>query len=377
MLPGMGASRGGFAMAAGLSAHGSQGYLGVNFRDIGEDQVGALKLKEARGAEVVQVDHDAPAGKAGLREHDVVLQMNGQVVEGQEQLRRLLRETPPGRNVTLLISRDGQQITVTAQLANRAEVERQWAKQMGLHEAPRDDASNGGASAPAGPSGPGGGPGAGGPGGGPGGGSGPRGGLGFFRGGGPPPGSMGHGEHGFLATMIGAPYTGAAVEPLGPQLGEFFGVQSGAGLLVRSVDPNSPAATAGLKAGDVVIKANQVTMSSVGEWSKTLHESKGRPLPVLLVRDKKEQTVTLTPDPKRKSGMQWPGFGPGFANVSPEPDSLLAQSRPMPDGGLSELFDEMRRSGDLSVSSPEMDRRVNALRQQLEEMESERLDLLQ
>src|SRR5207253_5819250 len=58
-----------------------QGYFGVDVRDVTPDQVGPLKLRDTHGAEVVLVDHDAPAGKAGLREHDVILQMNGQVIQ--------------------------------------------------------------------------------------------------------------------------------------------------------------------------------------------------------------------------------------------------------------------------------------------------------
>src|SRR5450631_3692273 len=114
------------------SSHGPQGYLGVSLRDVSPEQFAMLKLKEARGAEIVLVDHDAPAGKAGLREHDVVLQMNGQAIEGQDQLRRLLHDSPPGKTITLLISRDGQQMTVSAQMAvSQEEVERRaWEQHL-------------------------------------------------------------------------------------------------------------------------------------------------------------------------------------------------------------------------------------------------------
>src|SRR5215813_15097971 len=76
-------------------------YLGVDINDVTSDRVGPLKLKEERGVEIVSVDQDAPAGKAGLKEHDVILEFDGTKVEGEEQLRRMLRETPPGRTVTL------------------------------------------------------------------------------------------------------------------------------------------------------------------------------------------------------------------------------------------------------------------------------------
>ncbi len=79
----------------------------------------ALKLKEVRGAIITLIDHDAPAGQIGLKVNDVVLQLNGQNVEGAEQLRRMLKEIPPGRKVSIEISRDGNIQTLAVELADR------------------------------------------------------------------------------------------------------------------------------------------------------------------------------------------------------------------------------------------------------------------
>ena len=65
------------------------------------------------------VDQDAPAGKAGLKEHDVILSLNGTAVDSAAQLRRMIKETPSGRVVSLGISRDGQPMTIKVQLADR------------------------------------------------------------------------------------------------------------------------------------------------------------------------------------------------------------------------------------------------------------------
>jgi serine protease Do len=73
----------GYFFAAGHS------YLGVDIRDVTTDRLAALKLKEERGVEITMVDADAPAGKAGLKEHDVILEFNGTAVESEEQIRRL------------------------------------------------------------------------------------------------------------------------------------------------------------------------------------------------------------------------------------------------------------------------------------------------
>src|SRR5271170_5119535 len=98
---------------------GGSSYLGVDTRDITPDRLGPLHLKEESGVEITMVDQDAPAGKAGLKEQDVILTLNGEKVESVEQLRRMIRETPPDRVVTLNISRNGQPMTLKVQLADR------------------------------------------------------------------------------------------------------------------------------------------------------------------------------------------------------------------------------------------------------------------
>ena len=98
---------------------GSGSYLGVDTRDITPDRLAPLHLKDERGVEVTMVDQDAPAGKAGLKEQDVILTLNGTDVQSVEQLRRMIRETPPGRVVTLGVSRNGQPMTIKVELADR------------------------------------------------------------------------------------------------------------------------------------------------------------------------------------------------------------------------------------------------------------------
>jgi len=71
---------------------GTSSYLGVDIADVSKDRMGALKLKEEKGVEVTMVDQDAPAGKAGIKEHDVILSMNGTPIESGAQLRRMIHE---------------------------------------------------------------------------------------------------------------------------------------------------------------------------------------------------------------------------------------------------------------------------------------------
>jgi S1-C subfamily serine protease len=260
----------------------AQGYLGVDVRDIPPEQLVALKLKEPRGAEIVLVDHDAPAGKAGLREHDVILQMNGQAIEGQDQIRRMLHESPPGRTVVLLLSRDGQQITITTQMANREEVERQaWEHHLVVPEPPAPPADN--AESDPGPV---------------------------------PSHAVVHGNSFIGSILMNPTYTGAMLEQVSSELAAFFGEQAGGGLFVRGVAANSPAALAGMHTGDLVVRANAQRVSTAADWAKAVKNSHGHPLTVVVLRDKKEQTLTLTPDAKKRSSLDQPTFGPSAEAVA-------------------------------------------------------------
>jgi serine protease Do len=256
----------------------SQPYLGIDFRDVGDDQVAQLKLRDTKGAEIIRVDHDAPAGKMGLREHDVVLQMNGVTIDGEEQLRRMLKDCPPGRTVVMTIARDGQTIVTSAPMADRAELERQaWEQHLNAAgpQAPSFVAPDGDVPAltpaPA-----------------------------------TAPTFTSHYSKSFLGSLLTSPtYTGLMLEAVGPQLGSYFGVNGG-GLLIRSVADNSPAAMAGLKAGDVVVKANASPVGSLSHWTKTIREAKGKPVSVVIVRDRQEKLLILTPDVKHKSALEMP-----------------------------------------------------------------------
>lgn len=267
------------AMSESHGQHAVPGYLGVETRDVSEDQVAELKLKDVRGAEITTLDHDGPACKAGMQMHDVILQMNGQTIEGEEQLRRMLREVPVGRTVSFVISRDGQTMTMTMTTADRRMVGLQAWEQHYTVSAPGgsglvrgnsfiDTKTAANVSAPK--------------------------------------------EHkdllGTETIVLSSSFTGAKLELMGPQLAEFFGATGGAGLLVRSVDGNSPAEEAGMKAGDVVVKINSISVANGTDWTKTVHDNRGKPVPVVVLRDKHEQTLTLTPDGKKRSSL-WPNFG--------------------------------------------------------------------
>ena len=129
-----------------------------------------------------------------------------------------------------------------------------------------------------------------------------------------------------MSMILSSSYTGAQLELPGPQLAASLGSESGEGLLVRSVDVNSPAEEAGMKAGDVVVRINSIAVTSGTDWTKTVHDNKGKPIPVVVIRDKHEQTLTLTPDGKKRSSAK-PALGLGdfFEGTGEYTRQLLAK----------------------------------------------------
>jgi membrane-associated protease RseP (regulator of RpoE activity) len=238
---------------------GGGSYLGVDTRDITPERMSALKLKEERGVEVTMVDQDAPAGKAGIKEHDVILSVNDTPVESVEQLRRLIREVPPGRTVSVGISRDGQPMTLKAQLADRKQAfvfTGPEARTFTVH-VPKIE---------------------------------------------PMPIMPDIDIPMSVVVVHSSARSGLMVENLTPQLGTFFGAKNGEGVLVRSVEKGSAAEKAGFHAGDVIVKVNGETVSDTGDFTHSLRSRKQSSISIGIIRDKKEQTLTLTLPERRQSG---------------------------------------------------------------------------
>lgn len=235
----------------------SSSYLGVDIADVTSERLSALKLKEEHGAEITMVDADAPAGKAGLREHDVILSLNGTSVESAAQLRRMIRETPPGRVITLGISRDGQPMDFKVQLADR-KTSMSWMPeghdinvhipQISIPPIPDIDIP--------------------------------------------------------VSVIIAhsSLRSGLMVENITPQLGEFFGVKGGKGVLIRSVEKGSRGEKAGFRAGDVIVKLNDQPIHDTSDFSHALRGISGNTVAVTVIRDKREQNLTLPLPDKKNSG---------------------------------------------------------------------------
>jgi membrane-associated protease RseP (regulator of RpoE activity) len=235
---------------------GTSSYLGVDISDVTTERLNTLKLKEEKGVEVTMVDQDAPAGKAGIKEHDVILTMNGTSIESGAQLRRMIHEMPPGRIVTFGLSRDGQPVTVKVQLADKKKEFSMNGHDMKNFHVDVPEIHIPDIDIPA------------------------------IN----------------MVMVTSSARSGLMVENITPQLGEFFGVKNGNGVLVRSVEKGSRAEKAGFRAGDVIVKVNNQPVHDTSDFMHAVRSRNGAEVNVGLIRDKKEQNLNLALPNRKESG---------------------------------------------------------------------------
>ena len=93
-----------------------RGMLGVAIQPVTSDIAASLGLKEVRGVLVNSVNPGGPAERAGIKQGDVILQLNGKSIDSGNELRNEVAALSPGTDVNLTISRDGSQHQIRARL---------------------------------------------------------------------------------------------------------------------------------------------------------------------------------------------------------------------------------------------------------------------
>jgi serine protease Do len=302
----------------GAEEGGGSSYLGVDICDVSPERLGELKLKEEHGAEVTMVDQDAPAGKAGLHEHDVIVSLNGTAVESAAQLRRMIKETPAGRVVNLGISRNGQALTIKVQLADRHK-SMTWAPKSGefKFEMPQMPA-------------------------------------------------MPDFDVPVSVVIVHSSLrSGLMVENITPQLGEFFGVKDGNGVLVRSVEKGSRGEKAGFRAGDVVVKVNNQPVHDTSDFTHALRSSSGGAAAVTVMREKREQNLTL-PEKKDSGSLLEDSFDlPDFTAETEQAISRAGDEIARMGPAIMEKMQQTLRSRDMDLRN--IDKRLQGLQRKMEE----------
>jgi serine protease Do len=225
--------------------------LGVSIRDVSDADAKTAKLGAPAGAFVQSVQPDSPASKAGLQANDVVVSFDGERVRSAAHFARLVDETPAGRTVDAVVQRGGERVALRVApeaargvraLAFDPERARTLANDLVTRIRPQEFAV----------------------------------------------------QRPF--TVAGPARLGVSVQELTGQLGEYFGASSG--VLVTSVRDDSPARSAGLRAGDVITRVGSDAVSNAADLRRRLATASGGTT-LTIVRDKKEQTITVTiPDSK-------------------------------------------------------------------------------
>jgi serine protease Do len=238
--------------------------IGVRIADLEGDA--AQKMS---GAVVSNVREDSPAAKAGVAEGDIVIEFDGERVRSARHLSRIVGETPAGRSVKMVVEREGRrvdlQVTPEAGMAH------------GDHEFFFRRMPNPGFEFNA-----------------------PN----FNFDGAPMRGFREHGlREGDPDVMVmprGRGRLGIGIQDLTPQLEEFFGTDNG--VLVTTVQPDSPAAKAGLKAGDVITAVGDAPISSPSDLTRAVRgAAEGSDLSITYMRDKKSARATAKLERPQKS----------------------------------------------------------------------------
>jgi len=246
------------------------GYLGVQTAEIDRENFAKYGLRDVRGVAVEKVMEHSPAAAAGIKEGDVILRLNGDEITSTRKLSRLISEIAPNHQVKLTIARNGRDQDLNATLGKRPEPafgngNLTWSTPDGikaleldkLKELPQfKDFSEG--EMPKVWTGP-----------------------------------DGEGRTFSLRASEGR-QIGIGVIPLGKQLAEHFGVQSG--VMIQEVRENSPAAKAGLKAGDIITEVDGKAVKGQFDLVRAINEKKEGDVTLNIMRDNSRQTISVTPE---------------------------------------------------------------------------------
>lgn len=225
--------------------------IGIAIDDVTAADVAAKKLPSESGVIVREVEDESPASRAGLKAGDVIVEFDGERVRSATQLRRLIQETPEGRKVGAVVTRDGQRVTLTVAPEGRSADATVMPRLEMMPRPPRAP------RAPAAPM---------------------------------PPQAF---PEAFTFTLRGG-RLGVSTQTLSDQLAKHFGVERG--VLVTDVSEDSAASKAGLRAGDVITKVGSTAIDDTADLVRAIGEASGE-VAIEIVRDRKAQTLKATIEP--------------------------------------------------------------------------------
>jgi len=315
----------------------AQAWLGVELQDVDAQMAKALDLREGEGALVSRVVDDSPAAEAGIEDGDVIVSFDGQRVRDANELTSAVRDAKPGARAPVVVIRDGAKKTIKVELGSRKVPTGSLAPGLkALHEKLGDRM------------------------------------MMMHRGEG-----AGNESAPLIWTMGDEPtaFLGILMAPLTEQLGRFFGAPDGEGVLVNEVLDDSPAAEAGLEAGDVLLRADDRALGGPDDVRSALSKAEpGDRLTLTVLRDHAERTVEVTLAEPRPDGQarvlrrEFRGDGPGnpYIHKLPAPHEEGSADRE-DESGNEERQIIIRRL----APEAEQGEDTQALRQELQELRAE------
>jgi membrane-associated protease RseP (regulator of RpoE activity) len=239
------------------------GYLGIMTVGITSENSAKFGLKDARGVGIEKVMENSPASQAGLQNGDVILRFDGEEVKSPAKLSRLIGEVAPDQKVRITILRGSNEQELTATIGKRPAFTFERMAPMGnLKSLPNPPAGEFKLSDD------------------------------FFKN---FPKDF-PGESSFVWNFSSGRKLGIVAEPLTKQLGETFGVVNGKGLLLMEVREDSPAAKAGLKAGDIITEVDGAAVADSMELVRAVNAKKEGDVEITFFRNKDRQKVRVTPE---------------------------------------------------------------------------------
>ncbi len=237
-------------------------YLGVQMKEISKENFAQYGLREVRGVAVEKVSENSPAERAGLQNGDVVVRFDGAEVTSIRKLSRLISEVAPDHQANMTVLRNGSEIELKVTMGKRefskfensANIFGELSPMPAMPDMPRVPRT------PAIP----------------------------FP-------SLGDRE-GSVMFFGSNRQIGITVTSLTKQLGDYFGVAEGRGILISGVRENSPANKAGLQAGDVVVEVNGKEVKNAFDLTRLINEGKEGAVNLTVIRNKARLTVSVEPE---------------------------------------------------------------------------------
>jgi S1-C subfamily serine protease len=244
---------------------GAGARIGISVRDLETSEAAA-----GGGVYVERVVPDSPAAKAGFQVADVVTRFDGEAIRSVRQFSRLVQETPSGRSVAASVRRQGKQVELSVVPETSASLRGDNLRGLDQERLRQqiEEARERIARLPFD--------------------------LDF--------------DFDFdVPRSLGRSRLGVSVHELTPQLAAFFGAKDG--VLIAAVADDTPAARAGLRAGDVIVSVNTQTVATSGDLVRALRNAGAdAKVTIAIVRDKKEMSVEAQLDSA--------GFRPGRRGVN-------------------------------------------------------------